>query len=97
MSDSPEISRGMRPALANGVRLQADRVTGEPLLLSSEGVHILNSTAEEIVKRCDGASTLGEIIDALAAEYDVAPEELEADVLSCVLDLRSRKLIVPQT
>ena len=97
MSAPSDISREMRLALANGVRLQADRITAEPLLLSSEGVHILNSTAEEIVKRCDGTAMLGEIIDALAAEYDVAPAELEADVFSCVLDLCSRKLIVAQT
>ena len=76
------------------MRLQADRVSGDPLLLSSESIHVLNSTGEEIAKRCDGRTTVREIIDALAEEYDAEVEEVRADVLECLQELHARRLIV---
>jgi pyrroloquinoline quinone biosynthesis protein D len=83
-----------RPALAPGVRLQIDKITGEPVLLYPEGIMALNSTAHEIVARCDGAATLEAIAAALAAEYEIARDALDGDILECLEDLRGRGLIV---
>jgi len=83
-----------RPALAPGVRLQMDAITGEPVLLYPEGIMALNSTAHEIVARCDGVATVESIATALAAEYEISPDELAGDVLECLEDLRQRRLIV---
>jgi pyrroloquinoline quinone biosynthesis protein D len=92
MSASPDPD--FRPRLAENVRLQTDRVTGEPVLLYPEGVLVLNETAHDIVTRCTGTATVGEIVSGLAAEYDAAPEELAGDVLECLGDLRRRQFIV---
>jgi pyrroloquinoline quinone biosynthesis protein D len=81
-----------RPKLVRGVRLQADSKTGNSVLLFPEGVLELNETAQEILARCDGR-TVGEIIQALAQEYEVDPENLAADVRETVADLQRRKLI----
>ncbi len=62
------------------------------MLLFPEGVLELNETAQDIVKRCDGR-TVGEIIQALAEEYEVDPETLAADVRETLADLQRRKLI----
>ena len=83
-----------RPALAPGVRLQIDAITGEPVLLYPEGIMALNSTAHEIVARCDGATTVEAIATALAAEYEIGSDALAGDVLECLEDLRQRHLIV---
>jgi pyrroloquinoline quinone biosynthesis protein D len=83
-----------RPALAPGVRLQIDTITGEPVLLHPEGIMTLNSTAHEIVRRCEGGATVEAISTALAAEYAVSRDELDGDILECLEDLRRRRLIV---
>jgi len=83
-----------RPALAPGVRMQTDRVTGEPVLLYPEGILALNATAHEIVARCDGVATVAAIAHTLAEEYEMDSDALAADVLECLEDLRRRHLIV---
>ncbi|MDR3406725.1 MAG: pyrroloquinoline quinone biosynthesis peptide chaperone PqqD [Chthoniobacter sp.] len=83
-----------RPALAPGVRLQTDRVTGEPVLLSPEGIHVLNETAHAIVVRCDGKRTIEEVTAALAEEYDAPVEALREDVLACLAELHETGRIV---
>ena len=80
--------------LAPGVRLQTDPATGDEVLLYPEGILILNETAREIVTRCDGKTTIAEIVAALAAEYESSAAELGSDVGECLDDLRRRKLIV---
>lgn len=83
-----------RPALATGARLQADRVTGEPVVLLPEGIQVLNDTAHAIVARCDGNCTVEEIVAALAAEYEAPVEDLREDVLACLSELRDKKVVV---
>jgi pyrroloquinoline quinone biosynthesis protein D len=84
----------LRPKLAPQVRLQTDPVTGEPVLLFPEGLLELNSTAHDIVTRCDGAASIAEIISALAEEYDASPEMLSSDVIACLEGLREGNLII---
>jgi pyrroloquinoline quinone biosynthesis protein D len=81
-----------RPCLASGVRLQIDSATGKSVLLYPEGIVELNETAHEILSRCDGRA-LGEIVAALAEEYDADPGALAADVRETVADLQRRNLI----
>jgi pyrroloquinoline quinone biosynthesis protein D len=83
-----------RPTLAPGVRLQIDAISGEPVLLYPEGIMALNSTAHAIVARCNGATTVEVIANALAAEYEIPRDELDGDILACLQDLQRRRLIV---
>ena len=83
-----------QPALAARVRLQTDATTGQPVLLYPEGIIELNATAHDIVSRCDGKTTLDEILASLSAEYDVSHEDLREDVFACLDELRRRNLIV---
>ncbi|HZP93947.1 MAG TPA: pyrroloquinoline quinone biosynthesis peptide chaperone PqqD [Burkholderiales bacterium] len=50
------------------------------VLLYPEGVVKLNDTAGEILKRCDGAHTVGEMIDEIAREFAAAPVQIEQSV-----------------
>jgi len=82
-----------RLALTPGVRLQSDRVTGEPVLLAPEGIVVLNPTAHDIVARCDGRTTVETIVAALAAEYDAPADALREDVTECLAELLGQKLL----
>lgn len=88
------LNRSQRAGLAPGVRMETDRATGEAVLLFPEGVLILNETAREIVARCDGKTTMAEIAEALASEYETSVAELENDLTECLDDLAHKKLIV---
>ena len=66
-----DIDEQQRVRLAPGVRSQTDPATGDDVLLYPEGILILNETAREIVGRCDGKTTIAEIVAALAAEHQL--------------------------
>jgi len=88
----PEIANAAQPRLAKGVRLQTDSATGKSVLLFPEGIIELNESAHEILVRCDGR-TLGEIVQALAEEYDTDLAALATDVRETLADLQQRRLI----
>ena len=51
-----------RLAIAKGFRLQWEPAQNAHVLLYPEGMVKLNGSAGEILRRCDGARTLGEAI-----------------------------------
>lgn len=83
-----------RPTLARGVRLRADPITGEPLLLFPEGILPLDSTTHDILLQCNGQLSLPGILQALSEEYEAEPEELRGDVTECLTHLREEMLVV---
>jgi len=57
---------------------------------------VLNGTATRVLELVDGARTVGEIADALAAEYDgPSRDELLRDVAEILVDLRGRGAVEP--
>jgi coenzyme PQQ biosynthesis protein PqqD len=82
-----------RPALARGVRLRNDPITGEPVLLFPEGVLPLDATTHDIISRCSGESTVESIILSLADEYEVDHGTVSRDVCECLEQLRRRMLV----
>ena len=82
-----------RPVLARGVRLRADPLTGEPLLLFPEGILPLDASTHDILLRCNGELTLAGIVHALSEEYEAGPDELRADVAACLTQLREEMLV----
>jgi pyrroloquinoline quinone biosynthesis protein D len=81
------------PRLSPRARVQTDKVSGKPVLISPESVLVLNPTGAEIVALCDGVRTLGEIGAALAAQYNAPPETIAAQVASYLIKLRERNLV----
>jgi len=82
-----------RPALGRGVRLRGDPLTGEPLLLFPEGVLPLDATTHDILLRCNGDLTLANLLKELNEEYEAEPDELRADVIQCLTQLRQEMLV----
>src|SRR5690349_1846049 len=63
-----------RPRLPRGVRLIYSEAHGGWVLAAPERIFRTNPTALEILKRCDGSATFGDIIDDLTMVFD-APRE----------------------
>ena len=63
------VSADSRPALGRGFRLQWEPAQKAHVLLYPEGMVKLNASAGEILKRCDGARTVGEIVSDLEAAF----------------------------
>jgi coenzyme PQQ biosynthesis protein PqqD len=84
----------MRPALAPKARLRKDSRSGGYLLLYPERGMELNRTAVEIVRLCDGQSTVREIVESLARRHASTPSDvIESEVLSFLGALQERALL----
>jgi pyrroloquinoline quinone biosynthesis protein D len=88
------IDSTLRPVLAAHVRLKVDRVSGDPVLLFPEGLLVLNATAHEIARRCDGGMSIAELIGQLTEEFDADEEVLRNDILENLEQLRRQNLLL---
>ena len=75
------VSEATKPRLPSYVRLHHDPVRGAWALLSPEKVMWPDEISLDILRRCDGASSAGEIVTALAGEYDADPAMVRDDVV----------------
>jgi pyrroloquinoline quinone biosynthesis protein D len=82
-----------RPRLPRGVRLKHDIVRGEWLLLAPERVVKANPIAVAVLERCDGARTLGEIVDDLAKSYHADRDVIERDVTKLLAELANKRMV----
>ena len=70
------------PRIAHGFRLQWEPVQTAWVLLYPEGMVKLNQSAGEILKRCDGARSVREIVADLETAFSATG--LERDVLGFI-------------
>ena len=82
-----------RPRLPRGVRLVHNEAQGGWVLLAPERVFKADPIAIEIVKRCTGEATFGEIIDDLAKTFNAPRERIHADVSKLLAGLTEKKLL----
>ena len=64
------IDASSRPSVQRRFRLQWEPAQGAHVLLYPEGMIKLNTSAGEILKRCDGRSTVDEITADLEKTFD---------------------------
>lgn len=76
------ISSVSQPAIGRGFRLQWEAAQNAHVLLYPEGLIKLNGSAGEILKRCDGATSIADITADLERAFAAA--DLSADVLRFV-------------
>ena len=93
MTDAAAISADARPRLPRGVRLIHNEAQGGWVLLAPERVFKADPIAAEIVKRCTGEATLGEIVDDLAKAFTAPREKILADVTALLRGLADKKLL----
>jgi pyrroloquinoline quinone biosynthesis protein D len=73
---------GVKPALGRGFRLQWEPAQSAHVLLYPEGMVKLNGSAGEILRRCNGERTVGEIVSDLEEAF--ATSGLTGDVTAFV-------------
>ena len=66
------IDAASRPAIERGFRLQWEAAQNAHVLLYPEGMIKLNGSAGEILKRCDGATTIADITADLERAFAAA-------------------------
>ena len=91
--ERPIASDTSRPALPRHVRIRHDPVRGAVALLSPEKVLWPDEISLAILARCDGRTTAGAIVCALAAEYGADEGEVRADVLAFLQDWSDRMVV----
>ena len=80
--NSAVIDTTSRPAVGRGFRLQWEAAQNSHVLLYPEGMIKLNTSAGEILKRCDGATTIADITADLERAF--AASNLSEDVMRFV-------------
>ena len=83
-----------RPRLAPGVRLHFDKTREAWVLLGPERVIETEGPANDILRRCDGTRTVGQIIEELAALYTAEPTEIARDVEDMLTELAAKRMLV---
>jgi pyrroloquinoline quinone biosynthesis protein D len=88
------LERSARPMLAKKAVLRWDRFSQKNMLLYPERGLSLNEVASAIVRRCDGAHTIDDIVAELSATFSEAtPGAVERDVLEFLEQLVDRGLL----
>jgi pyrroloquinoline quinone biosynthesis protein D len=82
-----------RPRLPHGVRLAHSEAHGGWVLLAPERVFKADAIAVEIIKRCTGEASLGEIADDLAKTFSAPRERVLADMTTLLRGLADKKLL----
>jgi len=87
------VSAASVPRLPGHVRIQFDPVRQAHAVLSPEKVFWPNAISLDILRRCDGQTTVDEMVADLARGYDAPQDEVAADV-AAFLQEWSDKLLV---
>ena len=95
MTRAGAITADSAPRLAPGVRLKDDKARGQTVLLAPERVLVPDATAIVVLRRLDGARTVSQLSEDLAAEYDAPAETIRADVLEMLADLSEKGFVEP--
>lgn len=96
MTDAPAASApspgpASLPRIAPKARLQWDEVRQRHVLLYPEGMVALNPTGAEILRLCDGAHRLDEIVATLRSRYPA--DAVERDVAAFLDALTAKRLV----
>ncbi|MFU0506789.1 pyrroloquinoline quinone biosynthesis peptide chaperone PqqD [Pseudaminobacter sp. NGMCC 1.201702] len=87
------ITRRSTPALPRHVRIQFDPVRQAWAVLSPEKVFWPNEVSLDILRRCDGETTVATMVTALAAEYGAPEEDIEPDVVTFLQEWTDKLLV----
>lgn len=81
------------PRLSQRARLQADKVSGKPVLVCPETVLVLNPTGADILALCDGVRSMRQIAAELAVQYNAPAAAIATGVVEYLNKLRERNLV----
>jgi pyrroloquinoline quinone biosynthesis protein D len=92
MTETVQITESSKPRLPRGVRLTENPQQGW-VLVAPERVFKADAIAVTILKRIDGAVTVGEMADEFATTYNAPREKILKDVLALLQSLADKRLL----
>ena len=93
VAERATVTEGSVPRIAPGGRLHFDKQRDQWVILAPERLFVLDAIAHEVVKRCDGAATVAEIVDDLAATYAADRGVILSDVSSLLQGLADKRIV----
>ena len=84
------VAETSRPVLPRHARLKFDEVRQRWVILAPERVLAPDDIAVEILQLCDGARSVADMIDLLAAKYAAPRADIGGDVISMLQDLADK-------
>ncbi|MBO0717208.1 MAG: pyrroloquinoline quinone biosynthesis peptide chaperone PqqD [Rhizobiales bacterium] len=93
MTEVAVVPLDAQPRLPHGVRLAHNEAHGGWVLLAPERVFKADPIAAEIVKRCNGKTTVTAIVDGLVQAYSAPRDRVLADVSALLRQLADRRLL----
>jgi pyrroloquinoline quinone biosynthesis protein D len=85
---SPPILTGAsRPRLADHVKMRFDEIRQRWVIMAPERMLVPDEVAVDILKTCDGATPLDQVVAKLAEDYQAPPEMVAPDVFALLQDL----------
>ncbi len=87
------VESGSLPRLPRHVKLRFDQRRNRWIVLAPERVLMPDEIAVEILKLCDGKTSVSAIIESLAAVYEASAEEIGEDVAELLQDLADKGFV----
>ncbi len=87
------VEDGSLPRLPRHVKLRFDQRRDRWIVLAPERVLMPDEIAVEILKRCDGKTSVSAIVATLAAAYEAPAEEIGKDVAEMLQDLADKGFV----
>ena len=84
------VSEASRPVLPRHAKLRFDETRQRWVILAPERVLAPDEIAVEILQLCDGARSVAQMIDELAAKYTAERAAIGADVIVMLQDLADK-------
>ena len=84
------VSEASRPVLPRHARLKFDQTRQVWVILAPERVLAPDEIAVEVLQLCDGARSVGEIVDLLAEKYAAERSAIATDVVAMLQDLADK-------
>jgi pyrroloquinoline quinone biosynthesis protein D len=91
----PTVTEDSVPRLPRHVKFRFDQARDAWVVLAPEKVFIPDEIAVEILKRCNGSTTLRDIIDDLAKTFEAERDVVATDVVTLLQDLADKGIITP--
>lgn len=88
------IEAASKPGLPRHIKLRHDPGRGRWHVLAPERVFEPDPIAVEILKLCDGATTVDAIADRMANDYNAPKDEILKDIISMLQELADKGVVI---
>lgn len=93
MTTRPEFTDSAIPSLLRGVELRFDPAENAWTVSVPARVVTPDDIAIEVLKRCDGRTSISAIVDELTQTFSASPDQVAADVDAMLQDLVEQGMV----